>query len=142
MYLAGTDTLRLSFSDKACDIWCFQVRFEMLGDLCFLAILCNSTAIEIYDDIIQVSQRFRGCQMLEYIAAIATGDQRTMDDDITNILRTLIFTTLLEIPVMPRDELQATEFSKTLGPYVKACQLLPVCSIPLVAVCCDLTGQK
>jgi hypothetical protein len=31
------------------------------------------------------------------IAAIATGDQRTVDDDITNILRPLIFPTLLEI---------------------------------------------
>ena len=29
---------------------------------------------------------------------------------------------------MPRDELQATEFSKTLGPYVKS---LPASSSPL-----------
>jgi hypothetical protein len=34
-----------------------------------VAIICNSTVIEIYCDKIQVSQRFRGCQMLEYIAA-------------------------------------------------------------------------
>jgi len=30
-----------------------------------LAILCNLTVIEICDDKIRVSQRFRGCQMLE-----------------------------------------------------------------------------
>jgi hypothetical protein len=38
--------------------------------LCYLANLCNSTIVEIYFDIIRVSQRFRGCQMLEYIAEI------------------------------------------------------------------------
>jgi hypothetical protein len=52
--------------------------------------------IEIYGDIIRVSHGFDGCQMLEYIAAIATGEQRTVDGDITNILRPLIFPTLLE----------------------------------------------
>ena len=34
--------------------------------------------------------------MCRIIADIATGDQRTVDDDITNILMTLIFPTLLE----------------------------------------------
>jgi len=34
----------------------------------FLANLCNSTIIEIYSDIIQVSHGFDGCQILEYIA--------------------------------------------------------------------------
>jgi len=29
------------------------------------------------------------------------------------------------------DEKEIAKFSKTLGPYVKTCQLLPVCSIPL-----------
>ncbi len=33
-----------------------------------IANLCNSTVIEMYGDIIRVSQRLRGCQMLEYIA--------------------------------------------------------------------------
>ena len=33
-----------------------------------LASTCNSTVIEMYGDKIRVSQRFRGCQMLEYIA--------------------------------------------------------------------------
>jgi hypothetical protein len=37
---------------------------EMLG-VCYLAILCNSTVIEIYGDKIQISQRIKGCQMLE-----------------------------------------------------------------------------
>ena len=32
--------------------------------------------------------------MCKYIAAIATSDQRTGDDDITNVLRTLILPTL------------------------------------------------
>jgi transcriptional regulator of acetoin/glycerol metabolism len=32
----------------------------------FSAVFCNSTVIEIYGDKIQVPQRFRGCQMLEY----------------------------------------------------------------------------
>jgi len=35
--------------------------------------------------------------MLEYIAAITTGDQRTVDDDITNVLGPMIFPTLLVI---------------------------------------------
>ena len=34
--------------------------------------------------------------ILLHIAAIPTGDQRTVDDDITNILRLLIFPTLME----------------------------------------------
>jgi hypothetical protein len=40
--------------------------------------------IEIYEDIIQVSQRFRGCQMLEYIADIARYALKTGIEDITN----------------------------------------------------------
>jgi hypothetical protein len=36
--------------------------------MAYLANLCNSTIIEIYSDIIQVSHGFKGCQMLEYIA--------------------------------------------------------------------------
>ncbi len=52
--------------------------------LCFLANLCNSTTIEMCEDIIQVSQRFRGCQMLEYIAEISTGHERNGIDDITS----------------------------------------------------------
>jgi hypothetical protein len=38
--------------------------------------------------------------MFRFIAAIATGDQRTEDDDITSILRPLIFPTLLEVHVI------------------------------------------
>jgi len=63
----------------------------------FLASTCNSTIIETYVDIIRVSHGFEYCQSLGFIAAIATGDQRTVDDDITNILRTLIIPTLLEL---------------------------------------------
>ncbi|CAB1064708.1 hypothetical protein D1BOALGB6SA_9504 [Olavius sp. associated proteobacterium Delta 1] len=36
----------------------------ILTDHTDLAKLCNSTVIEIYGDIIQVSQDFQGCQML------------------------------------------------------------------------------
>ncbi|MCK5704297.1 MAG: hypothetical protein KAI29_24255, partial [Cyclobacteriaceae bacterium] len=38
---------------------------------CYLANLCNSTIIGIYGDKIQISQMFRGRQMLEYIAVIS-----------------------------------------------------------------------
>ena len=48
-----------------------------------LANLCNSTIIEIYDDIIRISHGFDGCQMLEYIAGISTGHQKNGIDDIT-----------------------------------------------------------
>ena len=41
---------------------------ENTATLCYLANLCNSTIIEMYGDIIQVSHGFDGCQMLEYIA--------------------------------------------------------------------------
>ena len=51
----------------------------------YLANLCNSTIIEIYDDIIRVSHGFDGCQMLEYIADIARHALKTGVDDITNI---------------------------------------------------------
>ena len=43
---------------------------------CYLANLCNSTAIEMYDDIIRVSHGFDGCQMLEYIAEITTSQNK------------------------------------------------------------------
>ena len=36
--------------------------------MAYLANLCNSIIIEMFDDIIQVSHGFDGCQMLEYIA--------------------------------------------------------------------------
>jgi len=63
----------------------------------YLANLCNSTVIEMYGDIIRVSHAFEGCQMLEYIADSNTSALKTGNDDITNILRTLIFPTLLEL---------------------------------------------
>ena len=62
----------------------------------YLAIICNSMIIEMCDDIIRVSHGFDGCQMLEYIAESTIGDLGAGNDDITNILRTLIFPTLLE----------------------------------------------
>jgi hypothetical protein len=37
-----------------------------------LAILFNSTIIEIYDDIIQLPHGFEDCQMSRFIAAIGT----------------------------------------------------------------------
>jgi len=55
-----------------------------------------------------------------YIAAIATGDQRTVDDDITNILRPLIFPTLLEVSTdsrTPIDGAGAVVLSVVLKPY-------------------------
>jgi hypothetical protein len=58
---------------------------------CYLANLCNSTVIEIYGDIIQVSHGFDGCQMLEYIAEISTGHQRNGNDDITGFLASNFF---------------------------------------------------
>ncbi len=68
-----------------------------IENLSFRANLCNATVIDMHGDIIQVSHGFEGCQMLEYIAAITTGDQRTVDDNITNVLRPLICPTLLEL---------------------------------------------
>jgi hypothetical protein len=38
--------------------------------------------------------------MLRFIADIATGDQRIVDDDITNVLRALEFPTLLVSKVL------------------------------------------
>jgi len=58
--------------------------------------------------------------MLRLIAAIATGDQRTVDDDITNILRPLIFPTLLEVSTdsrTPIDGAGAVVLSVVLKPY-------------------------
>ena len=43
---------------------------QMLG-WCYLANLCNSTIIEIYSDIIQVSHGFADCQTLRFIAVKA-----------------------------------------------------------------------
>jgi len=63
--------------------------------LFYLASTCNSTIIEIYVDMIRVSHVFDSCQMLEYIAGSTAGDKGAGIDDITNILRTLIFTALL-----------------------------------------------
>jgi hypothetical protein len=48
----------------------------------YLAILFNSTIIEMYDDIIQVSHGFEGCQTLRFIAEISNGHQRNGMDDI------------------------------------------------------------
>ena len=70
----------------------------MSSGVIFLAILCNSTVIEMYDDIIRVSHGFDGCQMLEYIADSTTGDQGAGNDAITNFFRELIFPPSLEIP--------------------------------------------
>ena len=42
--------------------------------LCYLAITCNSTIIEIYGDIIQVSHGFEDCQTLRFIAGIVTAE--------------------------------------------------------------------
>ncbi len=39
----------------------------------YLAILCNSTVIEMYDDMFQISYGFTGCQMLRLILAIGKG---------------------------------------------------------------------
>ncbi len=47
----------------------------------YLASLCNSTAIEMYADIIRVSHGFRDCQMLRFIAREAL---RAGADDITS----------------------------------------------------------
>jgi len=52
----------------------------------YLANICNSTVIEICKDIFRVSQRFRDCQMLEYIADSVTGSESTGIDDICNFL--------------------------------------------------------
>jgi hypothetical protein len=49
----------------------------------YLANLCNSTIIEIYDDIIRVSHGFDGCQILEYIAETCNSAIGTGIDDIT-----------------------------------------------------------
>ncbi len=57
----------------------------MLG-LCFLANLCNSTIIEIYGDIIQVSHGFEDCQTLRFIADTPTATMRARNDDITGFL--------------------------------------------------------
>jgi len=62
---------------------------------CYLAITCNSTIIEIYGDIIQVSHGFSRIDMLFFIAESTTGDQGAGSDAITNFLWPLIFSTLL-----------------------------------------------
>jgi hypothetical protein len=59
-------------------------EFELFKNRTYLANLCNSTIVEIYFDIIRVSQRFRGCQMLEYIAESNTSALKTGNYDIIN----------------------------------------------------------
>jgi len=54
-----------------------------------VAIICNSKVIEIYGDKIRVSQIFRVCQLMEYIAVSTAGDQKTWNDDITGFLAPL-----------------------------------------------------
>ena len=73
-------------SIEICDIQWNQPQILRNQNLIFLANLCNSTAIEMHDDIIRVSHGFDGCQMLEYIADSVTSSQRTGKDDITNFL--------------------------------------------------------
>ena len=86
----------------------FDSDLSPLQYVMYLAILCNSKVIEMYGDKNRVSQRFRGCQMRQYIAEIAAGSQRTLIDDIkgfkslqfgrseiTQILRTSHGTTAL-----------------------------------------------
>jgi hypothetical protein len=63
----------------------------------YLANLCNSTAIEIYSDIIRVSHGFDGCQILEYIADSARHALSAENDHITNFAGPLIYTSLLEL---------------------------------------------
>jgi hypothetical protein len=46
----------------------------------------------MYGDIIRVSHGFDGCQILEYIAEISTGDQKNWIEDITGLFLPLIFT--------------------------------------------------
>ena len=41
------------------------VIWRAILGLMYLAIICNSTVIEIYCDKIQVSQRIKGCQILQ-----------------------------------------------------------------------------
>jgi len=60
----------------------------------------NSTIIEIYSDIIQVSHGFDGCQMLEYIADSNTSPLSAENDHITNFAGPLIYTPLLEESVI------------------------------------------
>jgi len=47
----------------------------------------NSTLIEIYGDIIRVSQGIDGCQMLEYIAGTFNSFLRTRNDNIIRFFR-------------------------------------------------------
>jgi len=61
-----------------------MMESKCMLDCRFLANLCNSTVIEIYDDIIRVSHGFDGCQMLEYIAGTCNLALTAGIDDITS----------------------------------------------------------
>ena len=50
----------------------------------YLATICNSIIIEMYDDMFRISYGFTGCQMLRLIADSVTSSLRTGKDDILN----------------------------------------------------------
>ena len=54
-----------------------------------IAMIFNSTVIEINDDKFLISYVFKSCQMLERIAASITGDQGAGINDISNFFRSL-----------------------------------------------------
>jgi hypothetical protein len=76
---------------KSCDMLKIRPKNRWLSNLAYLANLCNSTVIEIYGDLIQVSHGFDGCQMLEYIADTCNSAPETGTDDITGFLASSIF---------------------------------------------------
>ena len=88
-YCHTGDLLRIYLSVNLCDIHLKEPQISRFQTLGYLANLCNSTIIEIYDDIIRVSHGFDGCQMLEYIAVTCTLPLKSGNKDITTFLRPL-----------------------------------------------------
>ena len=89
--LTSSCDLEYSSLREICDIPWFWWWFELSRNCIYLAILCNSTVIEMCDDMIRVSHGFRGCQMLRFIAVSITSNMRTGKDDILNFYGLWLF---------------------------------------------------
>ena len=55
-------TVAVFFHGKSCDIIQSSIKIGAYPDLCFLAMICNSTVIEMYGDKFRISYDFQSCQ--------------------------------------------------------------------------------
>ena len=82
-YQLIADILRLSIPGQKLWYPPNQIKFWQLQNLWLLAKICNSTVIEMCDDMFRISHGFEGCQMLRFIADIGISTRTKRIDDIT-----------------------------------------------------------